>query len=287
MYKYLIECEGCLHKYRTDYFKSKCPQCERINHPVKTNWLDSLGKNVWVVIVLALLFVLILGSPIWAYFSRRNKMSFWHSLGALGLGVLSLYLFYDMEDQGWRIIICVLNIFGVALSCYTLYEIRERSITASDQIDEDTSSLVGDAGEPIKSPAANEALKAVIKYRYHKRFLVGNPVAHLFLDGVKVAKHSLKKDFELDIPVTEEAHKIFVNHKSLTGDMDAELHLPEMHENHPKTVILKYDKTWGRLLLLDQDIQKDQTLIDRINAIPIYAKLAFVASILYLIISNM
>jgi hypothetical protein len=91
----------------------------------------------------------------------------------------------------------------------------------------------------------------------------------------------------LDIPVTEEAHKIFVNHKSLTGDMDAELHLPEMHENHPKTVILKYDKTWGRLLLLDQDIQKDQTLMDRINAIPMYAKLAFVASILYLIISNM
>ena len=83
---------------------------------------------IGVILVLAVLVVLIVGSASWAYYSLKNKLNKWHSIGSLLLGLVSIFsvLFGDeINNDVFSIITYLLNTLGVSLSIYNLYKLNQ------------------------------------------------------------------------------------------------------------------------------------------------------------------
>jgi uncharacterized membrane protein (UPF0136 family) len=118
-----IDCE-CGYSYYTSSVSSKCRQCGKKN-------TTPAGYLAMILIIAALVIflVLIAGSISWAYYSFKNKLSKWHSIGPIVLGLVSIFVlynyFYDTEYPIIRTIAYVLNAIGVLLSLYHLSKSNE------------------------------------------------------------------------------------------------------------------------------------------------------------------
>ena len=117
-----INCK-CGYSYLTTSISSKCRECG------KTNWtiVGSMAV-IGVILVVALLVVLIVGSASWAYYSLKNKLNKWHSIGSLSLGLVSIFLvlyYSEINNDEFSIITYLLNTLGVSLSIYNLYKLNQ------------------------------------------------------------------------------------------------------------------------------------------------------------------
>jgi predicted membrane channel-forming protein YqfA (hemolysin III family) len=118
-----IDCE-CGYSYYTSSVSSKCPDCGKKN-------TTPAGYLAMILIIAALVIflVLIAGSISWAYYSFKNKLSKWHSIGSIVLGLVSIFVlynyFYDTEYPIMRTVAYLLNAIGVLLSLYHLSKSNE------------------------------------------------------------------------------------------------------------------------------------------------------------------
>ena len=87
-----IECE-CGKVFVTKEMISKCPRCG------KTHYSAAGGLVViLVVVVIAILIAIMFGAAAWVFYARSSKKSYWHYLGAIGLGGFAIYL----GESSWR-----------------------------------------------------------------------------------------------------------------------------------------------------------------------------------------